>query len=98
MHILITGATGMLGRKLTERLIKDRALNGKPVTALTLLDVISPAQPAGFAGEVRLVTADLAADKEAATAIVARPDVIFHLAGIVSAEAEVDLEKGYRVN
>ena len=61
MHILITGAAGMIGRKLTERLVKDGGLNGKPVEALTLLDVVAPAAPAGFSGKVQLVTADLAA-------------------------------------
>jgi nucleoside-diphosphate-sugar epimerase len=30
--------------------------------------------------------------------IAGRPEVVFHLAGVVSAEAEVDFEKGYRVN
>jgi nucleoside-diphosphate-sugar epimerase len=36
---------------------------------------------------------------EAATALVAsRPDVIFHLAAVVSGEAEADFEKGYRIN
>ena len=36
MHILITGAAGMIGRKLIERLIVDRALNGQPIEKLTL--------------------------------------------------------------
>ena len=36
MHILITGAAGMIGRKLTERLIIDRALDGQPIDKLTL--------------------------------------------------------------
>jgi nucleoside-diphosphate-sugar epimerase len=98
MHILITGAAGMIGRKLTERLVRDGALNGQPVTKLSLLDVVAPAKPADFAGDVRLMTADLAADGEAARSLAARPDAIFHLAGIVSAEAELDLEKGYHVN
>jgi nucleoside-diphosphate-sugar epimerase len=98
MHILLTGAAGMIGRKLTEQLVRDGALNGHPVATLTLLDVVAPARPAGFAGDVRLITADLAADDEAARAIAARPDAIFHLAGIVSAEAELDFEKGYHVN
>ncbi len=31
MHILITGAAGMVGRKLIERLVVDRALNGQPI-------------------------------------------------------------------
>ena len=30
MHILITGAAGMIGRKLTARLVKDGTLNGQP--------------------------------------------------------------------
>jgi nucleoside-diphosphate-sugar epimerase len=98
MHILITGAAGMIGRKLTERLVRDRMLNGEPVTTLTLLDVVAPTSPAGFAGDVRFATADLAMGDSAATAIATRPDVIFHLAGIVSAEAELDFEKGYHTN
>src|SRR5262245_65632810 len=50
VHILITGAAGMIGRKLTERLAKDGALDGTPVDKLTLLDVAAPATPAGVAG------------------------------------------------
>src|SRR5262245_53407055 len=98
MHILITGAAGMIGRKLTEWLVRDGALNGQSITALTLIDVVAPAKPAGFAGDVRLLTADLALEGEAARAIAARPEVIFHLAGVVSAEAELDFDKGYHVN
>src|SRR5438105_398133 len=98
MHVLITGAAGMIGRKLAERLARDGALAGTPVTALTLLDIVAPAEPAGFAGEVRRATADLAAPGEAEQAVAARPEVIFHLAGVVSAEAELDFDKGYHVN
>ena len=98
MHVLITGAAGMIGRKLVERLARDGALAGTPITALTLLDVVAPAEPAGFAGEVRRTTADLAAPGEAEQAVAARPEVIFHLAGVVSAEAELDFDKGYHVN
>ncbi len=98
MHILITGAAGMIGRKLIARLVEDGGLNGKPVEALTLLDVVEPTAPAGFSGKVRLVTADLAAAGEAEKAIAARPEVIFHTAGVVSGEAELDFDKGYHVN
>src|SRR5262245_1261396 len=97
-HILITGAAGMIGRKLTERLATEDALNGKAVKRLTLLDVVSPSKPERFAGAVETRAADLAAPGEAANAVTQRPDVIFHLAGVVSGEAELDLEKGYRVN
>jgi len=98
MHILITGAAGMIGRKLAARLARDGALGGTPIATLTLLDVVAPSEPEGFAGEVRLATADLAAPGEAEKAVAARPAVIFHLAGVVSAEAELDFDKGYRVN
>ena len=68
MHILITGAAGMIGRKLTERLAKDGGLNGRPIDKLTLLDVVQPTAPAGFSGKADPVAADLAAPGEAASA------------------------------
>ena len=98
MHVLITGAAGMIGRKLTARLVKDGKLNGKPNARLTLIDVVAPERPNGFSGNVEATTSDLAAPGAAARAVSGRPDVIFHLAGVVSGEAETDFEKGYRVN
>ena len=98
MHILITGAAGMIGRKLTERLVMDRALGNDLIDKLTLLDVVAPARPAGFSDHVKTRAADLADPGVAVKAISERPEVIFHLAGVVSGEAELDLEKGYRVN
>jgi nucleoside-diphosphate-sugar epimerase len=98
MHILITGAAGMIGRKLTERLVRDGGLNGAAVDKLTLIDVVAAESPKDFAGKVDAATGDLAAPGVAAKAISDRPDVIFHLAGVVSGEAETDFEKGYRVN
>src|SRR5579871_2059011 len=98
MRVLITGAAGMIGRKLAERLARDGAVNGTAVTDLILVDVVAPTRPAGFAGGVTIATGDLAAPSEAETAVAQRPDVIFHLAGVVSAEAELNLDKGYRGN
>ena len=98
MHVLITGAAGMIGRKLTERLVIDRALGDHPIDKLTLVDVVAPVRPAGFSDHVKTRAADLAAAGVADKAVSERPDVIFHLAGVVSGEAETDFEKGYRVN
>jgi len=98
MHVLITGAAGMIGRKLTERLIIDRALGDHLIEKLTLLDVVAPVRPAGFSDHVKTRAADLAAAGVADKAISERPEVIFHLAGVVSGEAELDFDKGYRVN
>ena len=98
MHILITGAAGMIGRKLTERLGGDGGLNGKRIDKLTLLDVVAPTAAQGLAGQVKTVAADLSEPGKADQAIAGRPDVVFHLAGVVSGEAELDFDKGYRVN
>jgi D-erythronate 2-dehydrogenase len=98
MHILVTGAAGMIGRKLTARLVKDGGLNGKPIDRLTLVDVVAPEKPAGFTGKAEVSASDLSAAGVAAKMVAGKPDVIFHLAGVVSGEAETDFEKGYRVN
>jgi D-erythronate 2-dehydrogenase len=98
MHILMTGAAGMIGRKLTARLIADKALNGRPIERLTLLDVNAPARPENFAAHVTTLAADLADPATARAAVIERPDVIFHLAAVVSGEAELDFEKGMHVN
>jgi nucleoside-diphosphate-sugar epimerase len=98
MHILITGAAGMIGRKLTERLVEGRSLNGRAIDRLTLIDVVAPQKPQSLFAKVDASVSDLAAPGVAAKAIAGRPDVIFHLAGVVSGEAETDFDKGYRVN
>jgi len=98
MHILITGAAGMIGRKLTERLVKDGGLNGQPIDRLTLTDIVAPQAPDGFTGKADVSAADISAPGEAAKLTGGRPDVIFHLAAIVSGEAELDFDKGYRIN
>src|SRR5258706_5799212 len=97
MHILITGAAGMIGRKLTERLILERGLGGMAIDKLTLVDIVAPARAASFSDHVKTAAADLAVPGSTAKAIAARPDVIFHLARVVSREAELDFDKGYRV-
>jgi nucleoside-diphosphate-sugar epimerase len=97
MHILVTGAAGMIGRKLTERLAKDGALHGAAIDKFTLTDVF-PANAPPASAAVDIVTEDLASPGVAERLVAGRPDVIFHTAGVVSAEAELDFEKGYRSN
>jgi nucleoside-diphosphate-sugar epimerase len=98
MHILITGAAGMIGRKLVARLVAAGALNGKPIDKLTLIDVSAPQKSQGFTGTVETSAADIADAAAAHAAVAGRPDVIFHLAAVVSGEAELDFEKGVHVN
>lgn len=98
MHILIIGAAGMIGRKFTESLIAKPLENAAPVSRLTLADVIVPTAPANFPGEARTVTVDLTEPGASDRLLAERPDIIVHLAAIVSGEAEADFEKGYSVN
>jgi nucleoside-diphosphate-sugar epimerase len=98
MHILITGAAGMIGRKLTTRLVEDGALHGKPIEKLTLIDMHAPDRPDRFSGSVETIAADVADLAAMAAAVGKRPDVVFHLAAVVSAEAELDFDKGTRIN
>ncbi|HEX8829339.1 MAG TPA: NAD-dependent epimerase/dehydratase family protein, partial [Xanthobacteraceae bacterium] len=76
MHILMTGAAGMIGRKLTARLVKDGALNGKPIEKLTLIDLHAPDRPDRFSGAVETIAADVANPAAMAGAVNRRPDVI----------------------
>jgi D-erythronate 2-dehydrogenase len=89
MRILIIGAAGMLGRKLSARLSRDGALGTQPIAAPALADV-APGDG--------IIAADLTQPGVAADLIAGRPDVIVDLAAVVSGEAETDFEKGYRVN
>jgi D-erythronate 2-dehydrogenase len=98
MHILIIGAAGMVGRKLAERLARDGRLGDRAITHATLHDVIEPTAPTGAAFSCTTRASDFSVPGEAAKLVAGRPDVIFHLAAIVSGEAEQDFDKGYRIN
>ncbi|MBX9619479.1 MAG: SDR family oxidoreductase [Hyphomicrobiales bacterium] len=97
MRILMLGGGGMVGQKLATRLAKDGQVGGKSISALLLHDVVEPAKPeAPFALTSKV--SDLSAPGEAAALIAFKPDLVFHLAAIVSGEAEADFDKGYRIN
>lgn len=98
MKVLIIGGAGMIGRKLAERLAKDGTLAGKAISKLTLYDVVPGVAPVGAKMPVAIATGDLPAAGEADKLLADRPDAIFHLAAIVSGEAEQDFDKGYRIN
>ena len=98
MHILIIGAAGMVGRKLADRLAKEGQLGGQTITKATLHDVVEPSAPAGATFSSTLMASDFSLPGEAAKLVAGRPDVIFHLAAIVSGEAEQNFDLGYRIN
>ena len=61
MQVLILGAAGMIGRKLTSRLVADGNVGGRAIERFTLVDVVAPQHPAGTAAQVDLVATDLSA-------------------------------------
>ncbi len=97
MKVLVIGATGMIGRKLSLRLARDGRLAGQAIVEARLVDIVAPERlEAPF--PVVLEAFDIAASYVAPKLVAGRPDVIFLLASVVSGEAEADFEKGYAVN
>lgn len=98
MKILVLGAAGMVGRKLVAQLAADGALAGRAIEDLRLHDVVMPTAPMGAGFTVECLASDFSQPGAAERLVAHRPDVIFHLAAIVSGEAEADFDKGYRIN
>ncbi|TWG53913.1 MULTISPECIES: D-erythronate dehydrogenase [unclassified Aminobacter] len=98
MRVLVTGAAGMIGRKLTARLLSERKIGDRPITELDLQDVVPFDAPDGNGIKIATHVSDLAAPGSARALAARRPDVVFHLAGIVSGQAEAEFELGYHVN
>ena len=97
MHVLVTGAAGMIGRKFEERVAREGHIGKQTVERMTATDVVVPVPPkAAFKIEAR--ADDIAAPGIAEALVRERPALILHLAAIVSGEAESDFDKGYRVN
>ncbi len=101
MNIVITGGAGFLGRRLAETLLARGVLGGadgrpQTITRVTLVDVGSARgldDP-----RVKQITGDIAERKLLEHAIDAQTTSIFHLAAVVSGQAEADFDLGMRVN
>ncbi|MEP3278049.1 MAG: D-erythronate dehydrogenase [Stappiaceae bacterium] len=97
MHILVIGAAGMVGRKLVDQLCVEGHVDNQPITAMTLFDIVEPPRPKA-AWAVTTRAGDLSDQGQVDALVSHKPDIIFHLAAIVSGEAEQDFDKGYRIN
>ncbi len=95
MRVLITGGAGMLGRKLTRRLLERGQLQGEAIDAIDLVDMV---EASAESHTCTVHTADLSQPGEAESLMALDPGVVFHLAAVVSAEAEADFDKGMAVN
>lgn len=94
MKILILGGGGMVGQKLAQRLL-DHGLNGENDLTITLHDMGFPEGGAAV-DDKRL--GNLAEVGQVEAIAKECPDVIFHLASIVSGEAEINFDLGWNVN
>lgn len=98
MHIAITGAAGFLGQRLAQQLIQRGELRQQSITQLTLIDQVEAPSPS--VGTITVVSraVDITQPHALDEVLDQRPDVIYHLAAVVSSAAEADLELGMRVN
>ena len=95
MKISILGGGGFLGRKIAERLAREGIYAGRKIEGLTLFDMFEPPAPAA-PFPVATLAGDVVELPEAAIPL--GTDVVFHLAAVVSAQAEADYDLGRRVN
>lgn len=97
MHVTIVGGAGFLGQKLAARLAQDGAIGERKITGLTLLDLAQATAPsAPF--PVTVLQAGLDDYEKLRRAMPDGTGVVFHLAAVVSAQAEADFHLGQRVN
>jgi D-erythronate 2-dehydrogenase len=101
-RILITGAAGFLGRRLTSRILK---LQGEGMEAgfgdirsLILWDHLPFEAPVSDHLEVKMIHGDLLDEQLRNEAFAGGLDSIIHLAAVVSSQAEEDFDLGMRVN
>jgi D-erythronate 2-dehydrogenase len=97
MRIVITGGCGFLGRRLAIGLLEQGSGLGS-IDELVLFDNAPPALPLPEDRRLRLVTGDIADRDMVAKLIAPGTDAVYHLAAVVSAEAETNTELGHRVN
>ena len=94
MNIVITGGSGFLGQKLARALLAQDG-SKKSCTRLLLADRVAGAGLGD--AQVQYAIGDTC-DRAFVARFAAEADVIYHLAAVVSSEAEADFDLGMRVN
>jgi D-erythronate 2-dehydrogenase len=101
MNVVITGGAGFLGSRLARELLQRGKLTGpdgtaQDITRITLVDVVAAR---GFDDRrVEVLAGDIADPEVVAAAITTETDSIFHLAAVVSGQAEAEFDLGMRIN
>lgn len=96
MQIVITGGAGFLGQQLARRLLAQGQIMGRPIQKLLVFDT-SPAQLVADP-RLELVRGDITDPHTIRALVTDETGLIFHLAAVVSGEAEQNFELGMQVN
>src|ERR1700755_2135397 len=93
MRVVITGGCGFLGSSVAAQLLRR-----DDIDELVLFDNSSAAVRLPEDRRLRRTTGDIADRKTLRAVITAGTGSVFHLAAVVSGQAEADTDLGYRVN
>ena len=99
MHILITGGAGFLGQRLAQQLVASPTLCST-LQKITLADIVLPAAPCNLSDSIQVISQQIdLCDSQAVRALIT-PDItaVYHLAAVVSGQAEANFELGMAVN
>lgn len=103
MRVVILGGAGFLGKKLASALLARGYLgdlDGKQrsISKLTLFDEVAPSSSLLQDSRLEITTGDITDLQTIQLLLSKKPDIIFHLAAVVSGEAEENFELGMKVN
>src|SRR4051812_20161984 len=102
VRVLITGGAGFLGQALTRHLLQRGRLRGadgsdQPIEGITLVDAAA-APPLRDTDRITQIAGDVTDRAMLESAIDTDTSAVFHLAAVVSGQAEADFDLGMSVN
>ena len=102
MRIVVFGGAGFIGKKLVTKLLNrgQISLNGRPISPFEKIVVFDKQRAEGLPKDPRLdvLEGDICDQSTIRALIGNHTDLIFHLAAIVSGEAEKNFDLGMKVN
>jgi len=92
------GGAGMIGQKLLNLILKKEEINNEKISEITLFDIIDAPYPQDAMISIKSTSGDISDEKVSKNLISSKPDIIFHLAAIVSGQAEQEFDLGWNIN
>jgi len=92
------GGAGMIGQKLLNLILKKEEINNEKISEITLFDIIDAPYPQDTNILINSTSGDISDEKVSKNLVSSRPDIIFHLAAIVSGQAEQEFDLGWNIN